>query len=838
MKHCILTIVAFLVVAQNMLARQNSVDSLSVKDSVRAWTLNRQAHQAFDNNDTGKALFYAQGSIQELTGDLALDADNYSLLADIYKEKGSTDNAIKYYLRAIACYEKLKSTARLEVAYRKTGDYFYDLGASSKALEYYQKAYSLAKAGEDADLLISIGNCYFNMQEFQKSLETFRNTLNSLPAKEVMRRLDILSRLSDINNRLNDYNQSLKYDNEILTIYRELKDSSGISAALNNVAFDYVHLKSYPEAINAFKESMMITGKQQKGIKEEAELLINIGICYQNENDFEKALTSLRKACSLTDDNPRLLMLRSEIENIIAITYYYTNDLYNAELYSRNSIRSAQQCHKREFLETYYYTYSQILKAGNDFIKALEYYEMHLALKDSLEREQKVVEQTNTQKELNIEKTEKEMRLKLADEEMNELQLKRMKLEAEKKQKELDLLRKQSELEASEKKRILQSLIVTRQQHEAELRNREMKSLEQEKAIKELQLKQKESEQKEQEKEISLLQVEKDRQTEARKRAIYTTILTALIGILILLGLITTRRKNTVLAKQKKEIEEKNDALEDKNQEILTQTEHIVNQTKIIEEKNRSITDSIQYASRIQEAVLTPVSDIRQLFNDSFILFRPRDIVSGDFYWGLRKSGKIYVAAADCTGHGVPGAFMSMLGTTFLNELNTRQDFSDAASVLNDLRKNVIAALRQKGQEGEAQDGMDIALCIIDRNNSAIHFAGANNPLYQIHNGELNIIKGDRMPIGIHINSEAPFTDHSLKIEKGDLFYIFSDGMADQFGGPENKKLKSAAMQQLLIDVHKEPFDRQHELIEKAFDEWKGENEQVDDVLLIGFNVR
>lgn len=837
MKPALLCAIISLVYSPLAVSQVTSPLQVTAGDSVRAWELNREAHQEFDNGNPDRALFLSQSSIQEFYDDLALAADNFHLLATIYRLQKSTDNAIKYYLRAIADYEKLNSISELAQVYSETGDYFYSLGAYMKAPEYYQKAYNLVGGEEARNLLIKSGTCYLKSGELERSYEVFIEVLRVLPYDAYKSRLEVLSDLSAISNKFKKYDQSLQYDKEILDVYIQLNDSSGLSIAWNNIAFDYSNLGDYSAAIEAFKKSLSLAGQYTTDTGETVQLLVNIGICYQRNNDYDNALLYLQKAYALTDDKPYLVSQRANIENILAITYFYMNDLYNAGQYSKNSIYSAQLCNDFNLLETCYYTYSQILKAGNDFIRALDYYEMHLALKDSLERENNLKEQVQAQNNLEIERTEKELRLKLAEEEMTEIQLKRMKLEAEKKQKELDLLRKQRELEVSENERIVQSLLLTRKEHEAELREQEIKSLAQEKAIKELQLKQKEAEQKKQEDAIRVLEVEKEKQSEARKRTLYTLILSTLIGILILVLLVLTRKKNAILARQKNEIEEKNSALEEKNEEILTQTERIVVQKKVIEEKNLAITDSIQYAKRIQEAVLTPVEDIEKHFADSFILFRPRDIVSGDFYWSTLKGNKTLIAAADCTGHGVPGAFMSMLGTTFLSEITVGGRIPGAASILDKLRNNVITALRQQGKEGEAQDGMDIALCIIEDHEGKMNFAGANNPLYYIRDGEIHIIKGDRMPIGIHINAGSPFTDHTMKIEKDDAFYIFSDGMADQFGGPDNKKLKNAAMQQLLLSVSRHPFARQKELIEKAFDEWMGENEQVDDILLIGFRV-
>jgi serine phosphatase RsbU (regulator of sigma subunit) len=822
---------------------QTAIYAQPGSDSLKAIQLNRQAKEEFTNKNYDKAIFLSESSMLQFNSEntLLLDADNLHLLAKIYFLKKSKDKAVRYFLRSINAYDKLKDTLSLFTVYCETGDYFFYYNAFSKALEYYQKAYSLASSVIQPDqklpLLNNIGVCFFNMQEYQKAFNAFAELLPATDQKNSVQRLRILYHLTETCNRLNDYGKSAEYDSAILNIYRSEGNQQGISTSCNNLAFDYVHLKNYPLAIESFTEALSVLDKNGSSDKEKIRVMINIGICYQNENNFSSAIDWLKKADKLTKDKPGLISEQNEIENVMAVTYYYKNDLYNAELYCKSAIESAKKNNNRQMLQECYYTYSQVLKAGNDFIKALEYYEMQLALKDSVNMERKLAEQQSEQDNLNLEKTEKELRLTIADEDVRDLEMKKIKLEGEKKEKELDLLRKQSELEASEKERILQSLIVTRQQHEAEIRNREMKSLEQEKSIKDLQLKQKEAEKKEKEREITVLELEKEKQSEARKKAIYVSILFGLIGIIILFGLLNMRQKNKVLAEQKKEIEEKNDVLEQKNQEILTQNEQIVLQKDIIEEKNKSITDSIHYARRIQGAVLPPVQEIQEYFSDSFVLFRPRDIVSGDFYWGAKKGDQVVITAADCTGHGVPGAFMSMLGTAFLNEIVGTMIELDAAKILHELRQNVIISLRQTGQEGENKDGMDISLCIVNRKNSTLQFAGANNPMYMIRNSEIQIIKPDRMPIGIHANADVPFKNNNIDLKKGDAFYIFSDGIADQFGGPKNKKFKYSTLQYLLLENHEKPFQEQQRLIESAFEEWKGDNEQVDDLLMIGFRV-
>jgi serine phosphatase RsbU (regulator of sigma subunit) len=278
-------------------------------------------------------------------------------------------------------------------------------------------------------------------------------------------------------------------------------------------------------------------------------------------------------------------------------------------------------------------------------------------------------------------------------------------------------------------------------------------------------------------------------------------------------------------------------------------------QNKEIEHKNKEITDSIFYAKKIQEAIMPSSSFINELFPESFVLFKPKDIVSGDFYWATQKNNKILIAAADCTGHGVPGAFMSMLGNDNLNEIVIDRNTLEPNEILNGARLGIIKALKQKGESGENKDGMDIAMLVYDRENLKLEYSGANNPLYIIRKNShspflgysYNIvqdryslleIKGNKFPVGIYINNELPpFTSHTLQLEKGDTFYIFSDGFADQFGGEAGKKFKYNKLKELLLSIQELPLPEQSRVLEDTFYNWKGNLEQVDDVLLIGMRV-
>ncbi|MGM0667908.1 MAG: PP2C family protein-serine/threonine phosphatase, partial [Bacteroidota bacterium] len=268
--------------------------------------------------------------------------------------------------------------------------------------------------------------------------------------------------------------------------------------------------------------------------------------------------------------------------------------------------------------------------------------------------------------------------------------------------------------------------------------------------------------------------------------------------------------------------------IEQKKQQIEIQRDEIMNQKE-------EITSSIAYASRIQSAMLSGRQLFKNSFRDYFIMFKPRDIVSGDFYWIAGNKDRVYFTAADCTGHGVPGAFMSMLGISLLNEITSDGEKNFRPSeILELMRSRVINSLSHASVEHKAVDGIDLAFCKYDRKRKVLEYAGAFNPLYHFREGELTEYKANRMPVGSYTPSARTFTNNELQIKAGDVIYIFSDGFTDQFGGPENKKYSTRRFKQTLAEVVEMPMKKQHEILRKKFAEWKGETSQLDDIILIG----
>ncbi|MGZ4055837.1 MAG: PP2C family protein-serine/threonine phosphatase [Bacteroidia bacterium] len=275
--------------------------------------------------------------------------------------------------------------------------------------------------------------------------------------------------------------------------------------------------------------------------------------------------------------------------------------------------------------------------------------------------------------------------------------------------------------------------------------------------------------------------------------------------------------------------------------ENLIYSKEISHQRDVIEEANKDILSSIHYAKRIQKALLASDSMMKKNLQEHFVLYKPKDIVSGDFYWGENVNNKFLLCTADCTGHGVPGAFMSLLGISFLNETVKERKIIRPDLIFNQLREDIIHVLNPEGTIEEGKDGMDAVLCCFDFQNMTLEFACANNPLWIIRENKLLEFKPDKQPIGMYeIYEESEhkqFTLQTVQLQKGDLIYTFTDGYADQFGGEKGKKFKYKHMQETLLEISKNSMEEQSTRLNKIIEDWKGSLDQVDDILMIGIRV-
>jgi serine phosphatase RsbU (regulator of sigma subunit)/Tfp pilus assembly protein PilF len=335
-----------------------------------------------------------------------------------------------------------------------------------------------------------------------------------------------------------------------------------------------------------------------------------------------------------------------------------------------------------------------------------------------------------------------------------------------------------------------------------------------------------ETERKEQENKI----LQKDNRIKTlkiKRQKLFAFFLSGTAVLVLLIAVVLFRLYNSK-KKSNKIISSKNMLLEERNTQI-------VSQNKTIESKNRDLTDSINYAKRIQESMLTNEAELNNTLTDAFILMKPKDIVSGDFYWFGQQNNQFVISAIDCTGHGVPGAFMSLLGNSFLENIIYDEKVIAPEKILDKLNHSIQKALKQA--ETNNQDGMDMALCSINQKNKTVEFSGAKNPLVYIQNNEVHIVKGDKFPIGRSLYNAVKFSKHKIKVDTPTCFYMFSDGYADQFGGPDNSKFKSPRLRNLLLEIHSKPMREQKDILNKTIEEWKGKQEQIDDILIVGFKI-
>ncbi len=319
----------------------------------------------------------------------------------------------------------------------------------------------------------------------------------------------------------------------------------------------------------------------------------------------------------------------------------------------------------------------------------------------------------------------------------------------------------------------------------------------------------------------------KEKENEAKNKALLlgtiALLIVAIFGFIAFSNFKKAKKANIIINNQKEQVE--------------LQNEEISHQKVLVEEKQKEIIDSINYAQKIQAAVLTSEEVWKKISPEHFIIFFPKDIVSGDFYWAYNTlNSRSIFALADCTGHGVPGGFMSMLGNSFLNELIVENKLFKADTVLNKLRDKIIKALGQKGAE-DRKDGMDMGLCVWNKLENTLEFSGANNSLWLIRNNELIQYQGDKMPIGQFSEELKPFTSHNISLQKNDLIVLCTDGFADQFGGDSGKKLKSKSLKEFLVKNSNSPLEKQKSDLISLFSQWKGQHQQVDDVSLIMIKV-
>lgn len=746
--------------------------------------------------DIGKKILANGGNPKELNETKSGIAASYNNLGIVTKEQGNYSEALDYYFSSLKIYEEMND-----------------------------------KKGS-ASVLGNLGGVYRNQGDFPKALDCYYKAI------KINEELGDKSGLSDNYLRIGivyenqgDYPKALNNYFDALKVYEELVNKPRIALALGNIGVAYSSQNNYPKALEYYLKALEIDEElgNKSGIarhfgnigiiyKEQCSLPIQRGDSTVTKETFTKSLEYFFKALKLSEEIGYKQMQAATLGNIGALymdnggqipEYFNKDESYNKALeYCFRALKIYEEMGDMRSISINLGSIGSLYTKQKKYELAEKYLMKSLLLSDSigtlfykkiqLQFLSELYEKTNRH-QLSLEYFKKAMILK--DTLYNQ-------------EKEKDITRKEMNYEFEKKEAATQA---------------------------------------EHDKQLALSEAEKKKQQIIILSVVAGLFLVALILIIVVRSLRITQRQKSVIEKQKEIVDEQRKTVEEKNSEISR--------------KNKELTDSINYAQRIQSAILTSEQYLSDMFlphgqtASHFILYKPKDIVAGDFYWAFKtQSGKAIWVTADCTGHGVPGAFMSMIGNSLLNEIVVEKKIYEPDEILNYLREGIIKALGQGiGQDEKRKDGMDAAVCVWDRtisggngegsgggnNKGILKFSGANNCLWVVRNtlsqpgsehSEVIELKPDSQPVGQHVVMN-PFTKRELYLHTGDALYMFTDGYCDQFGGPKGKKFKYKPFKELLVSIQQKTMPEQKIILDKTICDWSKELEQVDDICVFGVRI-
>lgn len=616
------------------------------------------------------------------------------------------------------------------------------------------------------------------------------------------------------------YRRALDEITAALELYQNNNNKTGMATCYDNMAIAHINLTEHAEGLNALFKSLKIW-EELKNDYEIASTCSNIGNAYAMMGEFDKALKYHGRGLTLKEkigNQEEIAYSLSGIGNI----HFSKGDLETAHKYYSQSLATFKKSGNVYGEANSYGNLGMLFASKQKFDSAVLFFEKGIVLRKQLNDEQGLAYDYHTLSAMYFDMKNYDEALKNSALAIS-LSLKTGGLDIRSLTYKLmsDIYEHRSDFK--------NALIYYKNFHQLDdsISNDAKK---QEVARQEIDFEYakeaaKDSVKTAEEKKVSDAKLEAQdaqlKQEQTQRYALYSGV-----GLLMIFGFFmynrfkVTQRQKSIIEKQKNEVEKERN--------------EVKHQKEIVDEKNREILDSINYAKRLQDAILPPLKLVKEYLPESFILYKPKDIVAGDFYFMEPKNDKIIFAAADCTGHGVPGAMVSVVCSNALNRAVKEFGLESPAKILDKVKEMVLETFSKS--ENDVKDGMDISLCVLDFNQSILHFAGANNPLWLIRNNELIEFKADKQPIG-KTNMDKPFSETRIELRKNDFFYLFTDGYEDQFGGEKGKKFKSANMKKLFLEIAHLSAEEQKNQINSAFENWRGDLEQVDDVCVIGIRI-
>ncbi len=662
--------------------------------------------------------------------------------------------------------------------------YFCNLTKTTAQNQYADSLFNQIKSSHDSlktEIYLELAHEYIGT-DFSKSVAFAKSSLNfAQKTRQKSRQARALDLLGSIYGYQGDYVTALNYKIKALKIYDEAKDMHGEASLSNNIGVLYFRQKKYNEALLYYQKALKYAEVLQDSTMISTYLL-NIGEIYYEEGDFKSALEYEQKAYQIS---LQLELYDNEAytSGILGKIYFKKGDFRRALQLTKGALRIFRAIDDPNGEAEYLLAVSHIFQKQNQIDSALYYAYQALEVAQSTGLKDWTKETYATLADVYAQSQQmgeayryQQLYAQVKDSIYNEISARKMAqmqilYETEKKEKENELLRSNQALQA--------------------------KNLAAQQRISQL---------------------------------------LGLGGGIVLILAFFLYRSNLAQQKTNKDLKIKNAEINQQKEEIASQRDAIERQRNEIELKNKNINASLNYASRIQNALLPIQADLARLIPEYFVFFQPRDVVSGDFYWieTHPTEEKVIIAAIDCTGHGVPGAFMSMIADSILNHIVLDRETWEVDKILTQMHIEVRKTLKQELNEN--RDGMDLALCMIDKKGKKLEFAGAHNPLVIVQEGKMQKIKGNKFGIGgLQLEKDRIFTKHSFDISQPTSFYIFTDGFQDQFGGKQKKKFLPSKLANLLLEVHQLPTDTQKQILQETLHNWMGDdNEQIDDILVIG----
>ena len=732
--------------------------------------------------------------------------NNLYKLANIYSYKlGYPDTAVYYSDSALKLARQIKSEKVIAFAYYNLGHQQYNAGNRKGALGSYLTSKKMFEGLGDKrnifNALRGLGRVYDDEGNAPEALKCFFEALNLTNDKDITSA--IYNDIAAVYESQDNYVEVLKYTLKSLKLQEQLGNKKKIASLYNNLGTIYSYQNKPDSALKSYNASLKIREEigDRKGM---ATCHNNIGLIEHERGNYEGALNNYFLALKFAEGTNYLVL--ADASNNIGTIYILQKKYSEALKYISTALSIHEETGYKYGMANSLITLSELHLKLNSLKEARSYLNKALAYGSDIGSIRNI--ESSYKGLVQIDSIQGNWKSAF---EHHKLYIQ---------------YRDQINNEESDKK-ITEILLTNRfQQQEEKLKA-------------------------ENEKQQALAQAENRRQTVISWSIGGGLFLVIVFAGFVLRSLRITNKQKAIIEAQKDEVTKQKDIAE----ELRLISEK---QKHIVEEKQKEIVDSITYAKRIQTALLTSDEYIRNNFEaEHFILFKPKDIVSGDFYWALshsfipgwdlgitnvklpaveRRKNLFYIATADCTGHGVPGAFMSMLNISFLNENIIERGILQPHEILNAQRKEIIKALNPEGSKSESKDGMDCILCVYDFNKMLLHFAAANNPLWLIRNNELIEFAADKMPVGKFNENNKPFTLQTVELQKGDVIYTSTDGFADQFG-ENGKKLIKKRFKEELLGIHQLTIREQKDHLNNFFEKWKGSQEQVDDVCVIGVRV-